>query len=634
MSFLRAGTILRVNLSSGEVTREPTERYAERFIGSKAINMKMLLDGVGPGTHPLDPGNMLLFGAGPLVGTPFPGACRLDVMAASPISGGLGGSSMGGYFAGELKFAGYDHLVVEGKAAKPVYLSIRDDRIRVCDAAAVWGRDTHETPALIRGELNEPNAQVVCIGPAGERKVVFASIVTVNGSVAARSGLGAVMGSKNLKAVAVRGTNGMRMAHPKAFLNECREVRQRIQDHPVYGVIRHHYNRQHDHEWRMFANLRGGWKPGTNAVSEEEFSSRHLLKRFGCMACPVACLDGYDIADVGSGTVKCSPYGDFTWGVQNSDHMVMLKAQFDCQRYGLDARSVSGILAWLMELYQEGTISAKDTDGVPMGYGSRDAILALPRKLSYREGIGELLADGLPAAARRIGKGAEDYLRLTKGSPIDVNLPATKGRGLACALSATGEASQSQAYVLDILAGTYQEDRACFERSLKKHKDRAETELNIRDAPDPRTVVGKAALVRHAEHQAAICDIAGVCSWLTPFIGLPVDPGMIAQAITTGSGTGVTMEALSEAATRLRHMERVFGALRGLNRNHDSVSKGFYRQLNSGVSELGLTEADLERMKDDYYQLMGWDVATGIPTQHTLIAHGLDDVADRLESVQ
>ncbi len=633
-AYLHAGTVLRVNLSTGEIARERVDPYVERFIGSKGINLKILFDGMDPGIGPFDPGNLLLFGAGPLVGTPFPGACRTDIMARSPISNGLGDSSMGGYFAAELKFAGYDHLVVTGKADKPVYLSINNGDVEICDAAGVWGRDTYDTPSIIRSDIQEPNSQVVCIGPAGERRVVYASIATPNGSTAARSGLGAVMGSKNLKAVAVRGTKGVRVAQPQVLIGECKRARQIIERHPVYNTIRHETSKNHDREWRMFANLRGGWLPGADAVSEEEFSRKYLLKKSGCAACPVACFDSYDIAGTGSGTIKCSPYGDLTWGTRNPDHMLMLKAHFDCQRYGLDTRSVSAVIGWLMELYHNQIIGVQDTDGIRLEYGSSEAILALPRKISYREGIGDMLADGLPAAAAAIGRGAGDYLSLAKGSPIDINLPATKSRGLAYALAATGEGSQSQAYILDILAGLYLQhgDSVTFEKALERQKDRAEKELGVRDAPDPATIVGKAALLRHGDQHAAICDITGVCSWMTPFVGMPVDADMISMAMSAGLGTEVTAKALAEAAVRLRHVEKVFGVLCGFRRSDDAVSRGFYRQLNNRARELGFNEAELEEMKDSYYQLMGWDATTGIPGEKTLEGSGLADVAERLKS--
>jgi len=631
MSYLRAGTILRVNLSTGEAGKIPVDAYAERFVGSKGINVKLLFDGLEPDTLPLDPGNLLLFGAGPLVGTPFPGASRTDVMARSPVGGGLGGSSMGGYFSGELKFAGYDNLVVEGRAEKPVYLCIRDERVEIWDASAVWGRDTVDTPSLIRDELRDPETQVVCIGPAGERRVVYASIVGADGSVAARSGLGAVMGAKNLKAVAVRGTRGLRVARPGEFLDECRKARHAIEHHPAYPALRRDVNRHHDFEWRMFASLRGDWWPGAENICEEDFARRYAPRALGCLACPLACRHSYDIDGIGSGSIKCSPYGDLTWGIRNPDHLIMLRSHLDCQQYGLDTRSVSAVLAWLMELCDNGIISAQETDGIPMEYGSREAILALPRKMAYREGIGDLLAQGLPAAARGIGRGAEEYLRTAKGSPIDVNPAATKSRGLATALAATGEGSQAQAYVMDVLAGRYLEsDRASFEQVLARQKERAEKEIGIRDAPDPTTTVGKAALVCQGEDYAAVCDLTGVCSWMTPFIGLPVDTATIARAMTAGLGVETTPQTLFQAAARLRHVSRAFGIRCGLDRRDDVVSSGFRNQTNRSAPELGFTEAELEKMKDDYYRLVGWDISTGAPTEKTLRGTGLADVAERL----
>jgi aldehyde:ferredoxin oxidoreductase len=218
MEYLRGGRILRVNLTDGKIRCDPVRPYVDRFVGGKGINLKILFDNLERGIKPFDPKNLLLFGAGALVGTPFPGACRIDVMAKSPVTEAFGDSGMGGYLAAELKFAGYDALVIEGKTEKPVYLSIRDDQVEIRDASAIWGHDTYETPVMVRQELNDPAAQVISIGQAGERLVVYASINSGTGNSAARTGMGAVMGSKNLKAIAVRGTGGISVARPKEFL--------------------------------------------------------------------------------------------------------------------------------------------------------------------------------------------------------------------------------------------------------------------------------------------------------------------------------------------------------------------------------------------------------------------------------
>ncbi|MDO8671539.1 MAG: aldehyde ferredoxin oxidoreductase N-terminal domain-containing protein [Dehalococcoidia bacterium] len=639
MANLYAGRILRVNLTDGRVSTESTAPYAERFIGGKGINAKLLFDGVEPETRPFDPDNLLVFGVGALVGTPFPGASRVDVMAKSPVTGAFGDSGMGGYLGAELKFAGYDNIVIDGKADRPVYLSIMDDRVEIRDAISMWGHDTYETPAMVRQELRDQSAKVVCIGPAGENLVVYASILSGTGNAAARTGMGAVMGSKNLKAIAVRGTKGIGVARPREFINECKKLYEALKQNRMYNEVHKvGLTRIHDREMRGLYELLGNTWKGGESIHEVEFMNEHLLRRVGCFACPVACFDAYNIAGAGAGSAKCSPYGDLTWDLRNADLMVFWKAFVECQRYGLDARSLSNTLAWLMELHEHGIISATDTDGIPMTWGSPEAILDMARKISYREGIGDLLADGLPAAARKIGGGSEDRLLVVKGSPSDLHIVPVKTRALANAVSPIGEDAQVQAFLDYVGARRFiqAKDEASFESSIEHYKDRAEREVGIRQAADPRTTEGKAALVRSDEERTDICDMTGVCSWLTPFIGLPVNAGDIATALSLGSGNTVTVGDLSKAGKRLRHLERAFGTRCGLTRADDMVPDSFARRLRpeepaaGSISKISFNDAELETMKDDYYRSLGWDLLTGNPTRETLEKDGLSDVADRL----
>lgn len=634
MTNLYASSILKVDLSTGLTSREPTKPYTQAFVGARGINIKLLFDSLDPKTQALDPENILLFGAGSLVGTPFPGASRTDVMARSPVTGGLGDSNVGGYFGAELKFAGYDNLMITGKATRPVYLYIKDDIVQIMDATDVWGKDTYETPEIIRREVGEPNAQILCIGPAGEHLVLYSCVSAGNGSTAARSGLGAVMGSKNLKAVAVRGTNGVCIARPEAFINLCRKVRDELKQNNLYQDI-HTYGlaKLHDGEMKKSTDLMESKWPGSEAISEETFTGKHVIKRVGCMACPVACFDAYDMAGLGSGTIKCSPYGDLSWDVGNSDLAVTLKAHLECQRYGIDSRSMGNMLSWLMDLHEHGIIKAADVDGLPMTRGNREAILALPRKISYREGIGDLLADGLQEAARKIGRGADRFLQLAKGNPMDLHVPAIKNRGLSAALAETGEAAQSQVYLVDVLAYRYlHTDKESFQHAIQKHKERAKRDLNAPDAPDPTTIVGKGALHRQGEERATICDSTGVCSWMTSFMGLPVDTALIASAMSIGLGREVPPQDLAEAAARERHVERAFAAMCGFDRRRDVLPTQYYRKMNKKAPELGFNSEELEKMKDDYYTLMGWDLRTGIPSKATLEHAGLADVAVRLKA--
>jgi len=637
MKYLRGGRILRVNLTDGTISTEPVESYAARFTGGKGINAKLLFDGVEPSTAPFDAENLLLFGVGPLVGTPFPGACRVDVMSKSPVTGALGDAGMGGYLGAELKSAGYDHLVIEGRAEKPVYLSIRDDKVEIKDASFIWGHDTYETAEMVRQDLNDPGANVVSIGPAGENLVVYALIISPTGNAAARTGLGAVMGSKRLKAIAVRGTKGIKVAKPREFLAACHELRYQIKQSRFYPDV-HKWGLVsiHDKEMRAAYAMIGDTFPGAETIREVDFATKYLYRRVGCFACPVACFDSYNLPELGgTGTMKCSPPGDLTWDLKNPDLMVFWETFVLCQRYGLDARSLSNALAWLMQLHERHIITAADTDGIPMNWGSPEAIISMARKISYREGIGDLLADGLPAAARKIGKGAEDYLLISKGSPSDMHLVPVKSIVLAAAVSPIGEDAQVQPRLELAATGKYlqAQEEASFQDAIKKYKDRAEREIGNREAPDPTVTTGKAALVRHDEERTAVCDISGVCTWMTSFIGLPVDSETIANLMTLGLGTTVTVDNLVQSGLRMQYVERAFGARLGLTRDDDQVSETYYNRLRPGGKErpeIGCNHAELEKMKDDYYSLMGWDVSTGLPTRSALSNLGLPDVANRL----
>ena len=635
MGHLCGGRILRANLADQKFSTAPVAQY-ERFIGAKGVNLKLLFDGVDRETDPLGPENLLLFGAGPLVGTPFPAACRVDVMGKSPVTGHYGDSGMGGYFGPELKYAGYDNLIIEGRAEKPVYLAISDDRVEIRDASAVWGRDTYESPALIQQDLGDPRAQVICIGPAGENQAVYATIMSGTGNAAARTGLGAVMGSKNLKAIAVRGTGGITIARPAAFLDHCSSLYGSIREARSYDSL-HTTGITHLHDDEMrhaYALLGTPWKGG-EAIWEREFIEEHLDRRVGCFACPIACFDGYNIKGAGSGTAKCSPYGDLSWDVRNADLMVFWQAYSDCQRYGLDARSLSNALAWLMRLHEEGIITAADTDGIPMEWGSPGGILPMARKISLREGIGDLIAAGLPSAAEKIGRGSEDFLFMAKGSPSDLHVPSVKTTVLAAAVSPIGEDLQVQPFLGYASAGKYVRaaDEASFIESIERYRDFTEDALGSREAADPRLTDGKAALVRRDEERADIIDMVGICAWVTSFFGMPVDTQAIAHAMTLGLGEAVDDQQLIEAALAMHHLERAFVGLCGQTREDDRLSKGYRNRINPGgrpLPELGFTDVELERMKDDYYRLMGWDLKTGLPNREILEKHAMADVADRL----
>jgi aldehyde:ferredoxin oxidoreductase len=333
--------------------------------------------------------------------------------------------------------------------------------------------------------------------------------------------------------------------------------------------------------------------------------------------------------------MKCSPPGDLTWDLKNPDMKVFWKAFVLCQRYGIDARSLSNILYWLMELHASGIVTAADTDGIPMTWGNPDAIVAMARKVSYREGIGDLLAQGLPAAAKHFGRESERYLLMSKGSPSDVHSIPLKTRALGFSVSPIGADAQTQP-VLDTAATRRYltaRDEEEYQFLARKYLERAEKEVGIAGAADPRTTSGKAALVRQDEARTAMADVSGVCSWMSGFIGLPVDADTVAQFLSMGLGKTITADDVAMAGLRMHHLERAFEAKMGLTRDDDQVSEGYYHRPKPTVKDhrqLGITKAELEAMKDDYYRIMGLDVKTGMPSREGLEKLCMRDVADKL----
>jgi aldehyde:ferredoxin oxidoreductase len=333
--------------------------------------------------------------------------------------------------------------------------------------------------------------------------------------------------------------------------------------------------------------------------------------------------------------MKCSPPGDLTWDVKNPDMKVFWKAFVICQRYGIDARSLSNLLNWMMQLYQNGIIDDADTDGLPMKWGSAEAIISLAEKICRREGVGDILADGVYRAIETFGKTSEDYLLMSKGSLSDIHSIPIKSRALGFSVSPIGADAQTQP-VLDTAATRkylVAADEDEFQELIKRYTDRAATEVGVRNAPDPRTTDGKAELVRQNEKRTAMCDIAGVCSWMTSFIGLPVDIETIAEFLSLGTGNLYTVEHVDRAGLRMQYLERTFGAKHGKTREDDRVSEPYFRRPLPNVKDhrkLGVNPEELERMKDDYYRLMGLDVKTGMPSRKALEELDMSDVADRL----
>ncbi|MBW2370294.1 MAG: aldehyde ferredoxin oxidoreductase family protein [Deltaproteobacteria bacterium] len=637
MAHLYGGSILFVNLSAGKISRVPTASYARDFLGGRGINIKLLYDGLPPSVDPLDPANLLIFGVGPLCGSPVP-AGRVEVTFKSPETGYLGSSNFGGFFGAELKFAGYDNVVISGKADKPVYVWIYNDQVEIRDAAHLWGRDTYETQVIIRRQV-DPEAKTVCIGPAGENRVRFATVQHDLGHGGGRTGSGAVMGSKNLKAIVVRGTRGITFADPVKYLSIAEELQQALEnDIQTKQIKQHGMSRTQD-----ILAVEKLEMPAGEGVAGYDCLLKYDTKKAGCFGCRAQCMELYPTKVKGGGAVSCGFYVHPFELVGNSDIDMALECGFLAQRYGVDIISAMSIVSWLMKLYHKGIITAEDTDGIAMEWGSRQAIVSMLEKIVHREGFGDVLADGILPAVEKIGRGAGKYAYQVKGLPMHEDISPvftipSKGNALAFVVSSRGDSMKARpARMIDELDAPrwLGNDGKKAEKAIEAMKQKALRLSGTDKAIIPGCYEGKPELTIYSEDTIVLSDCMGSCKYMGPFLGAPFDETYQAALFSAGTGIEKNVEDLLRHAKRVRNLERAFCAREGMTRETDKLPGRFMDQAIKKGPHKGeiLKTDDFEAMKSKYYELRGWDAATGIPSRETLEQIGLGYVTDDLEKM-
>jgi len=629
MPYMYGGTILLVNLSESKVSREPTSSYSGEYLGGRGINSKLLYDGVPPEIEAFDPASLVIFGVGPLSGTPIP-AGRVEVTAKSPETSFWGSSNFGGFFGPELKFAGYDNISITGKAEKPVYLWIYNDQVEIRDATHLWGKDTYETQEILRSEV-DPESKIVCIGQAGENLIHFATVQHELGHGGGRTGMGAVMGSKNLKAIVIRGTKGVTLADPQKYLSIAGELQRELQNHPgiqlfqKYGLSR-------------LQSIIGQDSEKYRSLSPFDIVMKYKPRKAGCFGCPAQCMDLYEVEMKGGGVISCALYaGPLVAG--SSDTELNVECGLLSQRYGVDTQSAFGIIAWLMELYEKGIITAKDTDGIPMEWGNKEAILSILKKMVNREGFGDVLADGIVQAAERIGRGAIDHAPQVKGLSTHYlhHSAHSKGTALGVGIGARGDKMKSSVLgyegAIENIPFLYDEKTGAEYTAVTRQKVKEIT--GTEKAAIPEEYEGKPALVAYAEDEIIICDSLSTCK----LIGIgywairTFNNEYRAALFSAGSGVETSVNTLFSFAKRIRNLERAYNVRQGITREADSLPKKFMDKPieKTGNEDEILDSAEFEKMKSEYYSLRGWDVTTGIPTRKTLEQTGLGDIAKDLE---
>ncbi len=620
------GRRLVVDLSARESRKEPIDdEWLHSFLGGRGINSRALYDEVGPSTDPLGEGNALILGVGPVNGTLIPGSGRLTFTALSPmtvVAGGkkpcFGDSNVGGFLGAELKFAGYDQVVIRGRARDPVYLYIHDDRVEIREAKHLWGLDTWQTTAAIQQELGD-QVQVACIGPAGENLVRYACIIVNLARAAGKCGLGAVMGSKHLKAIAVRGTQGVKVARPREMQDLVQEAVRVLYSDPSSRT----YSRQGTPSILRLRAEAGGlptmnfqkgaferWQEVTADALEA-----YWTKSKACFGCSLHCSHYYQVnAGPHAGTkgegLEWGILGNFGPILGNADLPAILHADLQCNKLGIGATITGSTVGWAMECWQKGLLGPGDTDGLPLEWGDSRVILELVNRIAFRKGkLGDLLAEGSYRAAQVVGRGSEYFASQVKGQPP----------GMA-------DARLSPAWGLSYLVASRGGDhlRALVVGESFFTPEEAEKMFGSREAVQAKGVRGKGRLVKWSEDQRAAADSLEVCKFVVRTI--LCYPRWITSFFNVVTGLDYSEEEVMRAGERINNVERAFNVRQGLTRADDMINERFLREPLNGRT------FDPRPLLDEYYEARGWDLATGYPLGDTLERLGLKDVARDLKS--
>ncbi|MEE8593721.1 MAG: aldehyde ferredoxin oxidoreductase family protein, partial [Candidatus Bipolaricaulota bacterium] len=610
---MRGSTALHVDLHASTFERKPIPSgLMQKYIGGRGTNMAHLLQSLSVDVPALDPSTPLLFAAGPLVGTSFPGGARFNASGRSPQTGILGDSNAGGFFGPELRFAGIDQLVITGRASRPSILWIDDEIATLVDAGDLWGLDTVEATAGIHALLGDPDIQIATIGPAAENGVAFSGVFANLVRAAARTGMGTLMASKNLKAVAVRGTQGVNVHDPKRFRAAIDRLQEKVLGHSEYKIRTRLGTTQLITLLQKIGGLPTRHFQSTTferaeAVSGERIEAIYKVRSKACFACSIPCSRYLKVDDDRFPGLRLEgpeyePLAGFTVRVGVDDLPLALHAVDRCNRLGMDAISVSEVIAWAMECSQRGLLPASEVDGLDLRFGNGGTVLELIEKIASRDGLGDVLADGVRAAAQRLGMGAEWAMEVKGLELFQADPRAMKGYALGNAVASRGA------------------DHLRSEPWFEFSGDRKEgvRRYGIADTADRLAWRGKGLLVKDFEEKAAIADALGVCK--NTYNNMEVlDWDETAELLEAATGVSWSGEDVRLAGERIVNTERMINARFGIDRRHDTLPNRFLQEpAGPADSPSSGSVVELENMLDEYYVARGWDVATGLPTREKL----------------
>jgi len=617
------GKILRVNLSDKSISIEkPDEKFYRRYFGGTALIGYYLLKELKPGIDPLGPDNKLIFSAGVITGIPCAGSGRSGVGSKSPLTGGWGDSQAGGFWGAELKRAGWDAIIIEGKAANPVYLWINDDKVEIRDASHLWGRTTREVQEQIQDELGDKRIRVTQIGLAGEKLVRIAGIANDLTHFYGRNGHGAVMGSKMLRAIAVRGSKALPLAHPE----KVREVAKWLADN--YKVL----------SAGMTAHGTGGGIPGLNEdgilptrnfqegqfegymdIAGATMTETILIGRDNCYACPINCKrevkvgPPYNVDPVYGGPEyeTLASLGSLC-GV--NDLKAVAKGNQICQAYGLDTIGTGNSIAFAMECFERGILTKADTGGIELRFGNAEAMMTMAEMIAKREGLGDILAEGTKRAAEKIGHGAIKYAMQIKGQEIPMHEPRGKvGLGVGYATSPTGAD-----HVHNIHDTGFTTEGPALD-GLK--------ELGIQE-PLPRLELSpaKVRMFQCVSNWVHFQNCAHMCMFM------PFNHSQTVQLVSGATGWNTSVFELMKVGERALALARVFNAREGYTAKDDIIPERFYEAFNSGpLKDKEIDREVMHQAIQTYYKMAGWDPERATPTAEKLQELDLGWVVEELD---
>ncbi len=631
-----AGKILRVDLSTGAITTEELgSEYTDRFLGGRGIASKILYEEVPPEVEPFDPGNRLIFSPGALIGTGVPAASRTTVAARSPLTNMHGDGHSGASWGAELKRAGYDVLIFQGRAEKPVYLYIDNDTVEIRDAAFMRGWFTSGVHSWARKTFG-PDVCTVCIGPAGENLVRLAGVYH-NGAdkgVSARCGLGAVMGSKNLKAIVTRGTGDIGVADIAALKAAYKDYLDTIAADPyVAPATKYGTCRFMGHRVKFGIHGAENWRYGAyhwETLDPEIFRTDYQVKAGACLACPVRCRRDY--------RVRTGPYAGVTakleWetiarsmtcGVTNPEAVIAWSNQ--CNQYGLDTEGAGDTIAFAMECFENGILTTKETEGLRLEFGNEAAWLEMTRRIALRQGeLADILAEGTKRASAKIGRGSERFAMHVKGGEMTAGDPrGMPVRAVSYATSTRGsDHLRSNPYIEEIM-----------------RPEEALQWFGTEEAADIKHGVrGKGKMLKFSEDLVTIGDILGLCKFA--YYRSATFPYLYRKGVHLATrfynactGRNLSEEDMLMAGERTFNVEKGYNTRCGATRADDVIPRRFFEEPLLGGGPSGGAVVDLEKFDailDEYYEDRRWDPDTGLPTRAGLERLGLHDIADDLEA--